>query len=160
MTATTRGSRAPRLKPLLGVAVAVLAFASLWYVEAPPRSATAYREEAVNTTETLRSQVQTARIWLRTLDRDDSTRAAAAIGFREAEEDANKATSSFESYDPPAGADQLRSEVTTLASDVTTALAELRIAAHRGQWDALPGRAAPLPELSKRLDELKKRAQR
>ncbi len=154
---TTRGGS--RLKQLLTAGAAVLLFASLWYVEAPPRSASAYREEAVRTTESLRSHVQTARIWLRTLDRDDATRAATSVGLREAEEDANKAASSFESDDPPAGTNALRSELTTLASDVTDALAQLRIAAYRGEWRTIARRADPLPELSKRLDELRKRAQ-
>lgn len=147
-----------RAKSALAVAAGLLVLACLWYVQAPPRSADAYRERAVKTAETLRSQVQTTRIWLRTVADDESTRPAASVGFREAEEDAGNAASTFESYDPPTGTDALRRRLTTLAGEVTEALAQVRIAAHRGQWRELPQRGAALAELSERLDELEEQA--
>lgn len=147
-----------RGKTALFVAVGLLILGSLWYVHAPPRSADDYRERAVKTTETLRSQVQTTRIWLRTIADDRSTRSAASVGFREAEDDASRAASTFENHNPPHGTDSLRRQVSALAGDVTDALAQVRIAAHRGQWRELPDRGAALAELSKRLDELKRRA--
>ena len=147
-----------RTKPVVAVAVGLVVLASLWYVQAPPRSAGAYRERAVMTTETLRSQVQTARIWLRALADDKSTRPAATVGFREAEEDAHKAASAFERYDPPTGTDALRARVTSLAGEVTDCLAQVRIAAHRGEWRQLQQRRDPLAELSRRLEGLKQEA--
>lgn len=149
-----------RTKPVLAVAVGVLTLASLWYVQAPPRSASAYRERAVMTVETIRAQVQTTRIWLQTLADDETTQQAASVGFVETEEDAHKAASGFETHDPPSGTDPLRTRVTSLASDATDALAQVRIAAHRGQWEDLPRRRPELAKLSKRLDDLKSRIER
>ncbi len=147
-----------RAKPVLVVAVASLILASLWYVQAPPRTAGAYRERAVKTAESLRSQVQTTRIWLSSLADDESTRPAASVAFREAEEDADKAAATFARYDPPVGTDALRSRLTSLATEVTDALAQVRIAAHRGRWEKLPERRGSLAKLSKRLDDLRKEA--
>lgn len=147
-----------RTKPVLAAAVGLVVLASLWYVQAPPRSAGAYRERALMTVETLRSQVQTTRIWLRALADDESTRHAAKVGFREAEEDAHKAASAFERYDPPTGTDALRTRLTSLAGEVTDSLGRIRIAAHRGEWRQLQQRRGPLAELSRRLEALKQDA--
>ena len=140
------------MRRVIAVLVAVLAVASLWYVQAPPRGANAYRERAAMTLETVRSQVQTARVWEQSLDRDDAFRASAAIGFEEAEHDANKAAAKFEGYDPPPGTEDVRSDVSTLATETTTALAELRIAAHDGDWSAVHERARALEPLAVRLE--------
>jgi len=140
----------------LGVAVVV---AALWYVVAPPRGVDGYRERASSTAEALRSQVQTARIWLRTVARDDTLLTSASVGLWEAEEDASAVASGFEGYDPPRGADELRADLSGLADETTSALGDLRIAAHRGDWGTLPRLAEPLPRLADRLQALARRAQ-
>lgn len=139
--------------------VLVLAIgASLWYVLAPPGTAGDYRERASLTAETLRSQVQTARIWVRELGEGNATRRAATVAFREAEADAVAAGSEFGRWDPAVGTVGLRSDVTRLAGDVVSALAELRIAAENERWDALARLARPLPGLAHELEQLARRA--
>jgi hypothetical protein len=146
-------------RALSAVAVVAVVLASLWYVIAPPRGVDSYRERASITTGTLRSQVQTARIWLRTLARDDTLRTSAGVGLREADEDASAAAASFEGYDPPRGTDALRARLSTLAEETTTVLGDLRIAAQRDEWDRLDEIGQPLPALAGRLDALARRAQ-
>ncbi len=136
----------------------VLVAAAVWYVHAPPRSADAYRERAAQTAETLRSQVQTARIWVRSTEDGEVTHEAATVGLRETEADANKAGSKFEGYDPPAGLVDLRARVSSLATDVTDALSTLRIATAHEEWSELPRLAEPLEDLAERLAELEKAA--
>lgn len=139
------------------VAILVVA-ASAWYVNAPPRSPASYRERAVETAEILRSNVQSTRIWTRTLERDKALTTAAAVGFREAEEDAAKAASSFAVYAPPVGSDALRSELSALGNEVEDALASVRIASQRSQWSRVPAAATPLPDLAARLERFMQRA--
>ncbi len=142
---------------VVGVAVGGLVLASMWYVQAPPRTVGDYRERAAMTVETLRSQVESARLWVRTLEQERTTRQAAAVALREADEDASAAASEFAGWDPRGDTRALRSEITALAADVTKALAALRISAEDGQWAALPQLAAPLPRLSDSLERLARR---
>ena len=60
------------------VAVVLAVLSSLWFGHAPPRSVSAYRQQAVQTVEFLRSQIQTARLWVGAVARDDTTRQAAS----------------------------------------------------------------------------------
>lgn len=142
----------------LAFGIAALVLAALWFVHAPPRSPGAYREQAANTVEKLRSQVQSARLWVREVEAGRVLHPSATVGFQEAESDANKAVSEFEGYDPPKRTRDLRTAVSSLGTETTTALAELRIAAHRGEWQHLRSVAAPLAGLSARLDALQQRA--
>ncbi len=141
----------------IGAAVAVLA-ASVWYVQAPPRTAGDYRERAAMAAETLRSQVETARLWVRELEAGRATRRAAVVGFREAEADAEAAASEFAGFDPRGDTREIRSDLTALGAQVTDALGQLRIAAQDGRWNALPALAGPLPELARRLEAVGGRA--
>jgi hypothetical protein len=140
------------------VIVAALTVASVWYIMAPPRGESDYRERAFETAQALRSHVQSTRIWVRTLQRGGTLRSSATVAFREAEEDATKVASGFASYQPPPGTDGLRSAMIALASDVEDALAAVRIAAQREQWSSVPEAAAPLADLSGRLRGLVERA--
>jgi hypothetical protein len=149
-----------RRSRLLAVLAGVLVVASVWYVTAPPRGVADYRERAAQTADKLRSHVQSARLWVRTLDGDRTLRSSAAVGFREAEDDAVTDASRFAGYDPPAGTDGLRSDLTKLSSDVEDALAALRIVTQRDEWSRVPATGAPLAELSKRLDRFAKGARR
>lgn len=142
------------MKGVVAIGIGVAVAAALWYLVAPPRSPDSYREHAAKTLETLRSQVQTARLWEESVQRDDVFRSSATVGFEEAEADANKAASSFEGYEPPAGTEDVRSDVSDIAAETTSALAELRIAARRGDWAAVHERAAPLGPLADRLEAL------
>ncbi len=136
----------------------LLVIASLWYVQAPPRSEEAYHDRAVDTLERLRSHVQTARIWVRSREDGEVTHQAATVGLRETEEDAHKVASKFEAYDPPAGTEDLRAQVSAVATDTTDALARLRIATAREEWNDLSELADPLAPLAERLADLEKAA--
>lgn len=133
--------------------------ASVWYVQAPPRTEGDYRERAALAAETLRSQVQTGRLWVRELEEGRVTRQAAAVAFREAEGDAESAASEFAAFDPRGDTRETRSRVMELAARVTDALGQLRIASQDGRWDALPSLAAPLPGLARRLEATARRAE-
>ncbi len=139
-------------------AAAVAVLASLWYVEAPPRTVGDYRERTAMTAEALRSQVETARLWVRELEDGNATREAATVAFREAERDATAAAAEFAAWDPRGGTRGIRSDLTTVASDVTDALAELRIAAEDGRWDKVAALAEPLPGLAERLETVARRS--
>jgi hypothetical protein len=128
---------------------------SLWYVNAPPRSPAAYRERAATTVATLRSQVQTARMWAREVGVGRATHPAAKVGLEEAEEDAAAAAASFERLDPPAGTREARVRVTAAAGEVGDVLAALRIAAHDGAWGDVQAAASALLGLAARLEALR-----
>jgi hypothetical protein len=137
--------------------VVVVVAVCVWYVQAPPRTVGDYRERTSMTVESLRSQVQTARLWVREVQAGRVTRRAAVVAFREAEGDAVSAVSRFAPWDPPGDTRDLRPDVARLAGEVTEALAELRLAAEDERWNALPGLATPLPGLAERLDRLARR---
>lgn len=147
-----------RLTPLVGaILLVVIGGAAIWYVSAPPRGSDGYRERMGETTRTLRSQVQSARIWADTFDAGDATAAATAVGLEEAELDASAAASQFESHEPPAGELRSRTRFVSLASDTTGVLADLRIASQLKQWKRLPRIAARLEEVATRLDRFEHR---
>ncbi|MBD0338984.1 MAG: hypothetical protein ICV67_06845, partial [Thermoleophilia bacterium] len=110
------------------------------------------------TAETLRSQVETARLWVREHVRGNVTGQAVRVSLGEAERDAAAATSRFAGWDPRGETRAVRSEVAALGTDVTETLARLRIAAEDGRWDALPALARPLARLSVRLESAARRA--
>jgi hypothetical protein len=144
----------------LAILLVALVAASVWYLQAPPRTVGSYRDRAASTTEALRSQVQTARLWVGALEDGDATRPAASVAFREAEADAEAALSRFAGYKPPDTTDELRSEVTVVGREVTLALAALKLAADRGEWDDLPRLADPLEPLARRLQALERATER
>ena len=143
----------PAGRAVAAVAAIVAVFASLWYVQAPPRTQGDYRERAAITAQSLRSQVQTAELWVRELEQERVTLQAATVALREAEGDAVAAASELAVWDPRGDTRPLRSELTMLANAVTDALAELRIAAEGGRWDMLrrsTGRCRGSPSASTR----------
>jgi hypothetical protein len=77
----------------------------------------------VQTVEFLRSQVQTARLWVEAVGRNDATHPAASVALQEAENDASATAGRFTGWDPPAGADGIRDTVTSLGDEVIQALA-------------------------------------
>jgi hypothetical protein len=145
---------------VVGVAAGVFVLGSFWYVQAPPRTVGDYRERAALTVETLRSQVESARLWVQALEEERTLRPTALVGLREADEDASTAAAEFAGWDPRGDTRRLRSQIATLAAEVTDALGALRVEAEDGQWDALPELAAPLPRLSDRLQALAEQADR
>ena len=66
----------------------------------PPRDASAYREESTRTVKLLRSQVETARLWIEGVDQGRVPRAAASVALTEASTDAGRQASSYSSLDP------------------------------------------------------------
>ena len=134
---------------MAGVALVVLG--ALWYGHAPPRSAAAYREQAIQAIDYLRSQTQTARLWIEAVAVGDSTHQAATVAVEEAEKDATATADRFAAWDPPPGTDRVRDTMTRLGDDVVDALATLRIAVHRGQWAEASDLATPLTTLADRL---------
>ncbi len=134
---------------LVGVTLVVLG--ALWYGHAPPRSADAYRQQAIQAVDYLRSQARTARLWVDAVADGKSTRQAVTVALEEAEKDATATTDRIAAWDPPPGTDSMRDTVTELGGDVVEAIATLRIAVHRGQWADLPDLSAPLTALADRL---------
>ena len=127
---------------------------SIWWVQAPPRDETSYRESAETTIRKLSSRLETARLWVDELERGRVQKPAVKISLEEAETGASSALSRFEGYDPPRGLERLRSEVSTLGTRLESALGDLRIASEQGRWAELPTLAAGLPKLASRLDHL------
>ena len=148
----TRG----RLFLSLVAAIAVLG-AVLWYVTAPPKGKDGYLERVASTSETVRSQVQTARIWAETHADEQATSAAALVGLEEAERDAHSALSEFEAYEPPSGTLVVRSELERLAGDATTRLSKMRIAAQLEEWSTVARLATGLAPLAEELGRLEER---
>ncbi len=140
------------------VFTAVVVVAALWYVTAPPKGVDGYRERLASTTETLRSQVQIARIWAEALTDDKATKPAALVGFRETESDAQSAISEFQAHEPPSGVLGLRAEFVSLSAHVLDPLSALRIAAEQERWDEVGRIARPLPGLAERLRAFENRA--
>jgi hypothetical protein len=136
--------------PLILAAILALGGA-LWYLTAPPKGLDGYRERAASTAESLRSQVETSRIWVETAADGKATHAATLVGLEEAETDATSAASKFESFEPPAGGLKLRQRFSATSDDVTAALADLRIAAQLERWQEIEGLAEPLPGLAEDL---------
>ncbi len=126
---------------------------------APPKGVDGYRERAAASAETIRSQVQLARIWVASLEEDESTKAAARVGLEETDRDAASAISTFEAYEVPAALNDLHSAFGSLAGSATDALAALRIAAEQERWEELAGLARPLPSLAHRLRQFEERAE-
>ena len=139
------------------VIIAVCA-ACLWYVVAPPKGTTAYRERMASSTQTLLSQVQTTRLWARAVTDDDTINAAALVAFKETESDASSATSQFERFEVPPGTQELREEYTKVGDETTSTLAEFRISAEQERWEDIAALADELPSLIKTLEEFEQRA--
>jgi hypothetical protein len=147
-------------KRALAAVGAALAVASVWYVQAPPRTADAYGDRAAKTAITVRSQVETARLWAAAARDDQALRASVVVGLEDSERAAVGAASDFESYDPPPGAEAVRTRFTAVAGEATAVLAELRVAAHREDWATVAGADERLALLARRLDELAREAER
>jgi hypothetical protein len=148
------------IRSLGALVVLVLVVASLWYSQAPPRTAVAYRKEAVHTLEYLRSQVNTARIWVRELDDNDTFLPAASVAFHEVETDGRTTVSRFAGYDPPAGLDRLHFRVSMLGYEVVAALERLRIHAHRSDVAAATRMSRPLDRSTAELEGLMRQVAR
>ena len=152
--------RSPRGSLLVaGLSAIALAAAVLWYLTAPPKGEDGYRERAASSIETVRSQVQVARIWVETLEDGEATRAAVAVGLRQVEADALSAADEFESFEPPSGLLELRDRYAALSADATDALAALRIAAQEEAWERLGELARPLPAIAEDLELLEEEAE-
>jgi hypothetical protein len=148
------------VKVALSTFAAILAIgAALAYVTAPPKGLDGYRERAAATAESLRSQVETARIWADARIAGRATSAAALVGFEEADNAAIATAAKLEAYEPPDGGLPLRRRFVHLASSVTDALARLRIAAQMERWDELRALSEPLPRLSRELGRFEERAE-
>lgn len=147
----------PGLAFLRAAALLAVLGAAIWYVSAPPKGRDGYLERVASTAETVRSQIQTARIWSETESDGEATRAAALVGFEEAERDGESALSEFESYEPAPGTLAVRQELVRLASEATSRLGEMRIAAQLEDWEEIEGISRRLPRLAEQLDQLEER---
>jgi hypothetical protein len=139
---------------------AALAVASVWYVQAPPRTADAYGDRAAKAATTLRSQLEMARLWAAAAREEQALAASVSVGLEDSERAALRAASRFEAYDPPPDAAGVRTRFTALADEATAVLAELRIAAHREDWSGVAGADARLARLSRRLEAFGRAAER
>ena len=103
--------------------------AVLWYVSAPPKGTDGYLERVAATSETVRSQVQTARIWVETHSDGEAMAAATLVGLRETEEDGKSALSEFEGFEPAPRTLATRDDLIRQASAAIDRLGAMRIAA-------------------------------
>lgn len=142
------------IRGLVAGAAAALLVGSVWFGQAPPRSPGAYEARAVQTATYLRSQVRTAGLWIQAVEDGRATHQAATVALDEAETDAINTAGRFAAWDPPAGAELLRREVTGAATAATDTLASLRILANQGRWAAVAEAAAALTPTEDRLDRL------
>jgi hypothetical protein len=137
---------------LLVVAVGTFA---LWYTVWPPRTDTGYRHQALQTLNKLQSQVATARLWGRELDRDHSFMRTVRVGLGEMESDATSTVDQFSAYQPPQEERSTRSDVTEVGDKVVSALGELRIAAREGRANAVVTKSRQLDELVHDIQHVK-----
>ena len=148
------------MRPFIAIAAGVLVAAAVWYVVAPPRDAPAYRDRAAESTQTLLSQVRTARLWARALEEGRTLGPTAAVGIDDSEKQAETATSKFTAYEPPRGTDDVRTRFTTLASAVTDELGALRIAAQRREWEEVERAQPRLERLAAELEDFRRSLRR
>lgn len=73
----------------------------VWWGIDPPRTQHAYRRESASTLQLLRSDVETAKLWLTSYAEDKVTSPATKVALTETETDANRRSSSYSSYQPP-----------------------------------------------------------
>lgn len=112
---------------------------SLWYGQAPPRSAAAFRQHGQQTATLLLSQTRTASLWIQERQRGRVTDLATGLALQEAESDAATTVSRFSSYDVPgSGSAALRTALMSAAEAAQTGLSQARIAARAGAWEQLP----------------------
>lgn len=139
---------------LLIVAVA----GSLWYLQAPPRTADGYAGRAADTAASLRAQVETARIWVETVAEGRTLLTSAAVGLEEADGDAATVLADFEQLDPPAGTAAVRESVSATGREAVNLLGGVRIAAQDGDWERVERRRDRLARMGDRLHALEREA--
>ena len=142
-------------RALVAVCALAVLVAALWYAVWPPRTDEGYRHQAEQSVAKLHSQVATARLWGRELDRDHAFLTTVSLGLAETESDATSTLDQFAAYAPPPGYGPLRASVTDLGSKVEARLSELRIAARSGRVDEVVRLAAHLEPLLAELEDLK-----
>lgn len=103
----------------------------------------------------LASQIQTARLWSRQLERDRTLLATVRVAFRETDEDTSKAVAGFAALSPPEGTDALRDRVLQQGDRAQTVLAELRIALDRGRSQEVVDRRDELRDVGEDLASLR-----
>lgn len=144
----------PRRAALVALLLVAVAFASLWYVQRPPRSGESYRNRTAQTAGTLRSQVVTAQLWAEQVHDDRAMTQAADVGIREAEAAAQSATSTQATWDLPDGVSpDVRVDAVALGDEVTTLVGDMRLAAHQARWDEVHELSARAPSLARRLTD-------
>ena len=141
-------------RTLMSVFALAVLVAALWYAVWPPRTDEGYRHQAEQSVAKLHSQVATAQLWGRELDRDHAFLRTVSLGLDEMESDATSTVDQFAAYSPPARYRSLRSSVTALGSKVEARLSELRIAARSGRVDEVVQLAARLDPLLADLEGL------
>lgn len=154
--AAASGVRAghPRRAALVALLLVAAAFASLWYVQRPPRGEESYRNRTAQTAGTLRSQVVTAQLWAEQVHDDRAMTQAADVGIREAEAAAQSATSTQATWDLPDGVPRgVRTEAVALGDEVTTLVGDMRLAAHAEDWAEVHELSTRAPRLARRLTE-------
>lgn len=138
------------------VAVLVLG-GSIWWGIHPPRTEHSYRQESAHSLQLLRSHVETARLWLDSVDAGKATSAAAEVALTETETDAERRAGSYSSYQPPdEAASKIRTRVTSLAARVVATLGEIRVDAQAGRWDEAVAAESDLERLSDQLRDLQR----
>jgi hypothetical protein len=119
---------------------------------APARSFDAYEGKAADTSDSVLSAVETARLAASIAGKDDSSAPTLAIVLADAEKDASGTRGIFESIQPPdPRASELRTQLDAILDRAVDGLSRLRIAVRRGEISALPHVAQPLAGVSRDL---------
>ncbi|MBM7790353.1 hypothetical protein [Tenggerimyces flavus] len=106
---------------------------------------------------TLRSDVESVRMIVETVSRDQAFLPFANVFVTDVEADLGGVDAAFMSRQPPTEeSDKLRHQVGTMLQQATDAIEDVRIAIRRGDLAAIENAAEPLPKLSEQLDAFAK----
>lgn len=146
-----------RLRVTSAWVIVVILAGCVWWGIHPPRTEDSYRRESASTLELLRSDVETANLWLESFDHRRVTSAAAEVALTETETDADRRASSYSSYQPPdASLTTVRADVSALADQVVTALGEIRVDVRADRWEQAVAARTDLERLSRQLTRLQR----
>lgn len=156
-TRRTRGST--RAITVSALAIVLVAFLSVWHVQAPPRDSNEYELRTAQSAGALRSQVVSAHAWANLVADGRATRQAATVGIEDAEKAAQSSTSQQAAWDVPRERlVPLRRELLALGDEATGILAQMRLAAHDEDWATVREVSRDLPPLADELTRLERKA--
>lgn len=120
---------------------------------APPRGDHDFQLKAAHSAKAVASSVAVARMTADGVARGRIPAPYADVVLTAAEKDASSVQGTFESYQPPAGSDQLRAQLDDLLARAVQGIAGLRIAVRRGEADRLGELSQQLAPVAQALQQ-------